>query len=257
MFDRKAPKTIERLKIAADRALSILEETFNNLHENMTELDIVNLTHNITENKKHNEKIPDVIDEQYSWKEDLCPIVLVGPSLEKGGHAIASNQKLTKGLTIYFDFGVSLIFSDGEKVSSDLQRMGYFLKDNETSVPKEVKDVFDTLVKSIDIGIEIIKPNLKGYEIDEKVRGYITNKGYPSYNHSTGHSIGEEAHNPGALIGTRESKLANLEIQKFGVYTIEPRIAINNGGSIEEMVYVTENGGVPLSRRQKELYLVK
>lgn len=257
LFDRKAPKTIERLKIAADRALSILEETFNNLHENMTELDIVNLTHNITENKKHNEKIPDVIDEQYSWKEDLCPIVLVGPSLEKGGHAIASNQKLTKGLTIYFDFGVSLIFSDGEKVSSDLQRMGYFLKDNETSVPNEVKDVFDTLVKSIDIGIEIIKPNLKGYEIDEKVRGYITNKGYPSYNHSTGHSIGEEAHNPGALIGTRESKLANLEIQKFGVYTIEPRIAINNGGSIEEMVYVTENGGVPLSRRQKELYLVK
>ncbi len=42
------------------------------------------------------------------------------------------------------------------------------MKDNETSVPKEVKDVFDTLVKSIDIGIEIIKPNLKGYEIDEK-----------------------------------------------------------------------------------------
>lgn len=257
LFDRKEPKTIERLKIAADRALNILEETFNNLHENMTELEIVNLTHDISENKKNSEKIQDVINEQYSWKEELCPIVLVGPSLEKGGHAIASDQKLTKGLTIYFDFGVSLTFSDGEKVSSDLQRMGYFLKDDETTAPKEVEDVFNTLVKSIDLGIENIKPGLKGYEIDEKVRGYITNKGYPSYNHSTGHSIGEEAHNPGTLIGTKESKLANLRIQKFGVYTIEPRIAINNGGSIEEMIYVTENGGVSLSRRQKELYLVK
>lgn len=143
LFDRKEPKTIERLKIAADRALNILEETFNNLHENMTELEIVNLTHDISENKKNSEKIQDVINEQYSWKEELCPIVLVGPSLEKGGHAIASDQKLTKGLTIYFDFGVSLTFSDGEKVSSDLQRMGYFLKDDETTAPKEVEDVFN------------------------------------------------------------------------------------------------------------------
>ncbi len=46
-------------------------------------------------------------------------------------------------------------------------------------------------------------------------------------------------------------------IQNHGVYTIEPRVTIINGGSIEEMVYVTENGGVSLSERQKDLYIIK
>lgn len=256
LFDRKTNLTIKRMKMAANRTIDILEETFRNLKENMTEIDIVNLTHEIFNSMNKHQKIEDVIDVEYAWKEEMCPVVLVGPSLEKGGHAIASEQLLHKGYTIYFDFGISLIFKDGEKVSSDLQRMGYFLKNSEKDAPQNVKKVFDTLIKSIDLGISKIKPNIKGYEVDSVVRNYIRDKGYPDYNHSTGHSIGEEAHNPGTLLGTRENKLANLAVQKFGVYTIEPRISIPNGGSIEEMIYVTPNGGVPISNRQKKLYLI-
>lgn len=245
------------MKIAADRAIDILEEAFRRMKENMTELEIVALVHDIFNEKTVNEKIEGVISEDYSWKKDICPIVLVGPSLEKGGHAMASNQKLQKGHTIYFDFGVSLTFEDGEKVCSDLQRMGYLLKENEETAPPEVERVFRTLIKSIDIGIEGIKPNMKGYEVDKVVRDYILENGYPDYNHSTGHAIGEEAHSPGTLLGLKENKLSNLIVQETGVYTIEPRIAIPNGGSIEEMVYVSKDGGIPVSRRQKELYLLK
>ena len=257
LFDKKTNKTVDRMKIAADRAIDILEETFRRMKENMTELEIVALVHDIFNEKTVNEKIEGVISEDYSWKKDICPIVLVGPSLEKGGHAMASNQKLQKGHTIYFDFGVSLTFEDGEKVCSDLQRMGHLLKENEETAPPEVERVFRTLIKSIDIGIEGIKPNMKGYEVDKVVRDYILENGYPDYNHSTGHAIGEEAHSPGTLLGLKENKLSNLIVQETGVYTIEPRIAIPNGGSIEEMVYVSKDGGIPVSRRQKELYLLK
>lgn len=257
LFDKKTKKTVDRMKVAADRAVDILEEAFRRMKEDMTELEIVNLVHNIFEEKTTYEKIEGVIVEDYSWQKNLCPIVLVGPSLQKGGHAMASNQKLEKGHTIYFDFGVSLIFEDGEKVCSDLQRMGYLLKDNEKTAPPDIERVFDTLVKSIDIGIESIRPNMKGYDVDKIVREYIIKNGYPDYNHSTGHAIGEEAHNPGTLLGLKENKLSNLIIQETGVYTIEPRIAIPNGGSIEEMVYVSKEGGIPVSRRQKELYLLK
>ena len=89
------------------------------------------------------------------------------------------------------------------------------------------------------------------------ISDYILENGYPDYNHSTGHAIGEEAHSPGTLLGLKENKLSNLIVQETGVYTIEPRIAIPNGGSIEEMVYVSKDGGIPVSRRQKELYLLK
>lgn len=256
LLDKKTEKTVKRMKLAADRAIDILEEAFRRIHENMTEIEIVKLVHTIFEEKASQEKIKGVVSENYSWAKELCPIVLVGPSLQKGGHAMAGNQKLQKGHTIYFDFGVSLVFEDGEKVCSDLQRMGYLMKENETTVPQYVKNIFSTLVKAIDIGINNIKPNMKGYEIDELVRQYIINNGYPDYNHSTGHAIGEEAHSPGTLLGLKENKLSNLIIQEAGVYTIEPRIAIPNGGSIEEMVYVTEAGGISISRRQKELYIL-
>ena len=61
----------------------------------------------------------------------------------------------------------------------------------------------------------------------------------------------------GAVITTKSSKRANLELIENGVYTLEPRIAIANGGSIEEMIQVTKFGGVPISPMQKEIYLVK
>lgn len=257
LFDKKTDRTVQRMKIAADRAVDILEEAFRRIREHMSEKDIVELVHLIFEEKTVNEKIEGVVAEDYSWAKELCPIVLVGPSLQKGGHAMASDQKLEQGHTIYFDFGVSLVFEDGEKVCSDLQRMGYLMKNGESTVPDPVEKVFRTLVRSIDIGIESIRPDMKGYEVDEIVRRYIVENGYPDYNHSTGHAIGEEAHSPGTLLGLKENKLSNLIVQETGVYTIEPRIAIPNGGSIEEMVYVTEKGGIPISGRQKELYILK
>jgi Xaa-Pro aminopeptidase len=113
------------------------------------------------------------------------------------------------------------------------------------------------LVESISEGIEAIRPGIKGCEVDEVVRGYILKQGYPDYNHSTGHAIGELAHNPGALLGREKNELAQLRIQPNGVYTIEPRIAIVNGGSIEEMVLVRDGQAETLCKRQMSIYLIQ
>ena len=41
------------------------------------------------------------------------------------------------------------------------------------------------------------------------------------------------------------------------MYTLEPRVNIENGGSIEEMIMVTKYGGIPLTKLQDEIYIIK
>ena len=135
--------------------------------------------------------------------------------------------------------------------------MGYALKKNESDAPEDVKKVFNTLIKSIELGIENFKPSKKGFEVDKIVREYVLNQGYPNYNHATGHPIGEDAHSPGTSISPKGNKRSSLFLRENAVYTIEPRIQIENGGSVEEMVQVTKNGGIPLCSPQKKLYLIK
>lgn len=257
LMDFKTPEDIKYLKIAASRALYILETAFKKIRTGMTEKQILNIVHNIFRFKPSYFKKHGIIKEEFAWEKEMCPIVLVGKNLKQGGHSCAGDTVLHGGDTIYFDFGIKLFLSNGKKYCSDIQRMGYALRPNEIRPPENVKKVFETLVKSIELGIENFKPSKKGFEIDKIVRDYITNQGYPNYNHATGHPIGEEAHNPGTSISPKGNKRSSLLLKENGVYTIEPRIQIENGGSIEEMVQVTKSGGIPLCSPQKFLYILK
>lgn len=260
LTDSKNDKDIDKMKIAAQRALDILNLAFKKIKPGMTEIELVQLTHHITEHTRAEflsnfEGV--VIEETYSWEEENCPIVLTGKSFEKGGHALSTNTVIKKGNTVYFDFGVTLTFSDGTSWSSDIQRTGYLLKDEEQDAPKEIKKRFDDIINSITLGIENIKIGMRGYEVDKIVRTYLIEKGYPSYDHATGHAIGELAHNPGTNLTSSEKGTGGLKIQPNGVYTIEPRIALENGVSIEEMVAVRRNGIVEtLCSRQNDIILL-
>ena len=257
LLDKKSEEDIFYLKIAAKRALEILNFAFRKIKIGMSEKGIVNLVHNIFRFKPQYFKKYGIIKEEYSWEKELCPIVLVGPNIKKGGHTCSSNEILRPGYTVYMDFGVKIHLKNGKKYSSDLQRMGYALKRGEKTPPKEVQEVFDCLYSAISLGIKNAKPNVKGYDIDKVVREEIIKKGYPNYNHATGHPIGELAHNPGTSLSPKGHKRSGLNLQENGVYTIEPRIQIENGGSIEEMVLVTKNGGQTLCDRQEKIYLIR
>lgn len=255
---RKNVTQIERLKKLAEITNNILKETFSNIKIGMSEKEIVKLTRNITDtymmdiikNKKYS-----IVGYDMAWID--CPIVLVGENLAKGGHSLPSDKKLEKGNTIYFDFGIKALYEDGEVLYTDMQRMGYSLKNNEEVVPKNIMKVFNTLTSSIEEGIENLKPGTKGYVIDKIVRDKILKAGYPEYNHATGHPVGSEVHDIGTIISKKGNKRASLSLVENGIYTLEPRINIANGGSIEEMIQVTKYGGVPLCTPQTELYIVK
>ncbi|MDR1627507.1 MAG: aminopeptidase P family protein [Oscillospiraceae bacterium] len=256
LIESKSEKDIKYMKLSAMRALQIIEDVFNNIHVSMTEKDIWTLCHKIFNNKPQWFKDFGIAYEKFSWSENGCPIVLVGPNLKKGGHTLPSNQKLEKGYTVYLDFGVTLVTNSGEKYSSDLQRMGYCLKDGEKDAPRDIKRIFEVLKESIKLGAENCKPDKKGFEIDELVRKYILSRGYPDYNHSTGHPVGEFAHDIGTSLSPKGGKKSDLYLRENGVYTIEPRIQIENGGSLEEMIQVTPQGGIPLCDMQERLYLI-
>ena len=135
--------------------------------------------------------------------------------------------------------------------------MGYVLQQDEKEAPKSVQKVFHTLVTSIEEGIEEMKPGVNAFKIDQIVRGMILQEGYPDYNHATGHPVGEDVHDMGAIISVKASRRARLPLVENGIYTLEPRVNIANGGSIEEMIQVTKYGGIPLCDTQKKLYHIK
>ncbi len=254
LADQKSDQDIEKMKISARRALELIEAAFSKISAGMTEIDVKNIIHKLMETKPDYFK-EGVIKEELAWETEHCPVVLAGKNLKKGGHSEASDNIIQKGDTVYIDFGVCLHFSNGTKWCSDLQRMAYVLKDNETQAPREIQDIFNTLKSAIEAGMKEMKPGVKGYKIDKIVRSIIK-KNYPDYNHATGHSVGENTHNTGVVISGAKKGLSALKLQNNGIYTLEPRIQIENGGSIEEMIWVKETNEF-LCKQQKELFLIK
>ncbi|MDF2865535.1 MAG: peptidase [Clostridia bacterium] len=254
ILGEKTENQIERIKLIAGITQEILDTTFKTITIGMTEIEIakhiVELTKNIT--RQHIGK--KITSFSLAWEN--CPFVLTGVNLSKGGHTVPSEKILKKGDTIYFDFGICATFDDGEKIYSDIQRMGYALKKNEIKPPLVVRKVFKTLTESIESALDCMKPDTKGYEIDDIVRGRILREGYPNYNHSTGHPVGLKVHDTGAVLSNKSNKRSYLPLVENGIYTIEPRIAIPNGGSIEEMFLVTKFGGIPVCKMQKDIYLI-
>ena len=254
VLGEKTESQIERIKHIASITQKILETTFKTITIGMSEIDIAKHIIELTKNITNQYLGKSIISFSLAWEN--CPIVLTGINLAKGGHTIPSQKILKKGDTIYFDFGICATYEDGEKIYSDIQRMGYALRRNEIKAPRSVRNVFKSLTESIENALDHMKPDVKGYEIDDIVRNRILRDGYPNYNHSTGHPVGLKVHDVGAILSNKSNRRSDLGLLENGVYTIEPRIAIPNGGSIEEMFIVTKFGGIPVCKMQKEIYLV-
>ncbi|RJQ16794.1 aminopeptidase P family protein [Candidatus Woesearchaeota archaeon] len=258
MYDRKSPDELKKMTIAAQRADEILKVTFRDLQPGTTEKQAYQLVHSIMNRNSAWTANCGVVKEELAWAANHCPVVLTGPNFAKGGHAGASDTQIMPGHTVYFDFGVKLTFKDGTSWCSDIQRMGYVLRGDENRAPFEVQKVFNVLVKSIDVGIAALRPGVKGYMVDEASRKIVVDAFGVNYDHATGHSLGESTHSPGTRLTGRQNPLSHLKVQPWGVYTIEPRVKIDNGGSIEEDVVVVPNGpNYTLCERQKELIYIR
>lgn len=187
-----------------------------------------------------------------AWAAESCPTVNSGPD-SPVGHLGPTDICVSPGHILHFDFGVR-----GDGYCSDIQRLMYFLAPGELRPPRVVQDGFDTVVHAIQAAATVMKPGMRGLEVDAVAREVVTGAGYPEYQYATGHQVGRHAHDGGALLGPlweRYGEIPTLPLEVGQVYTLEPGLEVPGYGYIglEEDVLVTESGVEFLSSPQSEL----
>ena len=104
------------------------------------------------------------------------------------------------------------------------------------TVPAKYVEIFDIVKEARDRAVRFIRERwavdepIHGYEVDDCVRGYITEKGYGEFFiHRTGHNIGTVIHGNGVNLDNLETRDARALIS--GVcFSIEPGIYLSDFG---------------------------
>ncbi len=243
---RKSQAEVDLIKDAIKETLIIFDEVTDFIEPGKSEKDVANFVRNKVKERGF----------EFAWDEEHCPAVFTGPDTA-GAHSGPTDKKIERGHVINMDFGVK---KNG--YCSDLQRTWYVLKDGETEAPKEVLRGFNVIKNAIIKSGEAMKPGKLAWEIDNIARSYIVENGYEEYPHGLGHQVGRVAHDGGAMMGPKWERYGNLPflpLEKGNVFTIEPRLPIKNHGiaTMEEIVWVKDDGIEYLSTPQTELYLIK
>lgn len=122
------------------------------------------------------------------------------------------------------------------------------------SVSDEQKTVYDTTLKAQLAALDAIKAGKICGDMDKIARDIIYNAGYKGcFGHALGHSLGIDVHESPSLSPNNKDVL-----QLGNVVTVEPGIYLENkfGVRIEDMVYVTEDGCINLTKSDKNLIIL-
>ncbi len=243
---RKSDAEIDLMQVSIKETIRIFDEVTQFIKPGKTEKEVADFVKGLVEERGFG----------LAWDEEHCPAVFTGPD-SAGAHSGPTNRVIERGHILNMDFGLNI-----NGYCSDLQRTWYILRENENVPPAEVLHGFNTILESVTLSAEALKPGKLGCEIDDVARNYIVEKGYLEYPHALGHQIGRVAHDGGALLSPRWERYGNLPympVEKNQVFTIEPRLSVPGYGvaTVEEEVLVTEDGCRFISERQTEIYLVK
>jgi Xaa-Pro aminopeptidase len=159
-------------------------------------------------------------------------------------HGVPTNKLIENGDFITMDFGAVV---NGYR--SDMTRTVAV-----GSVNDEQKRVYDTVLMAQKEALKAIAPEKVCKDIDAVARNIINNAGYEGcFGHGLGHSVGIEIHENPAFNTRCETVL-----QSGMIMTVEPGIYIENkfGVRIEDMVCVTEDGCVNLTKSTKDLIVL-
>jgi Xaa-Pro aminopeptidase len=243
---RKTGGEIERIGSAIAATEEIYQHTFDYAKIGMSERQIAAFMHEQVQDRGL----------ELAWEGDHCPTVNAGPD-SPVGHVSPTDLKIESGHLLHIDFGVKF-----QGYCSDIQRVAYFLRPDETAPPAEVQRGFETVVKSIQTAVQAMQPGVLGYEIDEIARKAVIENGYPEYMYGTGHHIGRTVHDGAGLLGPRWERYGdtpNYPIEAGNVFTVEPGVSVEGYGviGVEENVLVTDSGTEFLSLPQTELVLIR
>lgn len=173
-------------------------------------------------------------------------VFFVAEEMDGGGKTIRSGGKqLQHGDSIMFDFG-GLI--DG--YATDFGRSAFL-----GEPPAEYQRVHEAVVQAqADAMAAMIAGQCTAAEANRIARQVIADAGYDEgFTHRLGHGIGVTVHEPPFLDGVDETVL-----QEGMVFTVEPSVVYSGrfGNRIEDMVVVTPDGGQPMGRIERTLFVI-
>lgn len=160
-------------------------------------------------------------------------------------HGVPGSTKIEKGDLVLFDLGVVY-----EGYCSDITRTVAY-----HSITDEQRNIYETVLAAEQKAIDAVEIGRSVGSLDKIARDHISQAGYGEYfTHRLGHGIGIDVHEYPSMHGENELPLA-----EGMAFTIEPGIYIPNAGGvrIEDMVFVTKNGGESLTTYPKELQVIK
>jgi Xaa-Pro aminopeptidase len=242
---RKSASEVERIRNAVKITEEIVGNVVPEIRPGASEVQLANFIHA----QFRQRGLPS------AWEWDCCPIVNSGPESIPGHTRPNPNIRVTPGHLVHIDLGLRC-----EGYCSDLQRMWYVRKPGEVGPPDEVRRAFDTVVRAIESASAMLKPGVRGHEVDAVARRVVVEAGYPEYQHGTGHSLGRACHDGGTLLGPHWEKYGTTPdgvVEPGNVFTLELGITTSAGYiGLEEDVLVTERGCEFLSGFQRELWLI-
>ena len=159
-------------------------------------------------------------------------------------HGVPTDKKIERGDFVTMDFGAVV-----GGYHSDMTRTVAV-----GAVSDEQKRVYDTVLKAQLSAIDAVKSGVVCKDIDKIARDLIYAAGYEGcFGHGLGHSVGVEIHER-PNFNTR----CDTVLKAGTVMTVEPGIYLENrfGVRIEDMVFVTADGCIDLTKSPKELLVL-
>ena len=171
-------------------------------------------------------------------------IIFIGGKNTSMPHGVPSDYKLQNGDLLTIDFGADI---NGYK--SDMTRTVAL-----GSISNEQKRVYDVVLEAQLKAIEQIKEGIACCEIDKIARDVIKSYGYGEYfGHALGHSVGLDIHE-----SPNFSPKCATTLKEGMILSVEPGIYLPQkfGVRIEDLVYVTKNGSINLTKSKKSLIIL-
>jgi len=171
------------------------------------------------------------------------PIVVTGKKSSMP-HGVPGDELISEGDFVTMDFGC---LKNG--YCSDMTRtvaVGH--------ATDEMKTVYDTVLRAQLAGIAAAKVGVTGAEVHNAGAKVIEDAGYGAYfGHGFGHSLGLEIHE-----SPRASTTYTRPLSEGVVITAEPGIYLPGkfGVRIEDMIYLTSDGCLNLTKAPKELLII-
>jgi len=154
------------------------------------------------------------------------------------------HRRLEPSVALLFDFGAAF-----NGYCYDYGRTIVFGQPDE-----EMQRIFDLIMQSQAAGIKALKPGNTTAQADAAARAVIEDAGYgETFRHRLGHAIGLDVHEAPFLTASDHTPL------ELGMlFTVEPSITQFDTFSarVEDVVVVTENGGLPLTSDFQSLQVV-